>query len=123
MLCVPAKVQWQCMLLCGWDQLDVTFEDVDTFAKVPMNFRFASLKPFGRSWLPLDNAMLRNKLKWVSMAKQLEYRCECTDEGKCGYCEDNIQELVYEEFPGKLWEGMRCTCGACVNCLSSIGFV
>ena len=90
MLCVPAKVQWQCMVLCGWDQLDVTFEDLDAFVKVPMNFRFASLKPFGRSWLPLDNAILQNKPGWVLMAKQLEYRCECTDESKCAYCEDNI---------------------------------
>ena len=125
MLCVPAKVQWQCMRLCGWDQLDVTFEDVDAFVKVPMNFLFDSHKPFGRSWLPLDKAMLQNKPKWVPMAKQLEYRCECTDERKCSRCEDKIRihALIYEESPGKLWEGMRCICGACIECLSSIGFV
>ena len=93
MLCVPAKVQWQSMYLSGWDHLEVTFEDVDAFVKVPMNFHFASRKPFGRSWLALDAAMVQNKPKWVSMTKQVKYRCECADERKCNCSNNDMHQL------------------------------
>ena len=58
-LSVPAKVQWQYILIYGWAHLNVVFEDVGAFAKVPMNFSFSGKKPFGRSWLPLDAAMVQ----------------------------------------------------------------
>ena len=74
---VPAKVQWQYVELCGYDHLDVIFEDVNAFAMVPMNFLFLSWKAFGRSWLPLDAALLQSKPNWVSKAKQINHRCQC----------------------------------------------
>ncbi len=123
MLCVPAKVQWQCILLWGSDQLDVAFEAIGTFVKAATTFSFLSRKPFGRSWLPLDAAMVQDKPKWVSLAKQVTYRCECADEHYCCCSRDDIHMLRYEPSPGKLNELMGCTCGACIKCLTCIGSV
>ena len=126
---VPAKVQWQCLVLCGLYQLDVDFEDVGAFAKVPMNFLFLSRKPFGRSWLPLDAALVQSKPDWVSMAKQINYRCQCIYNCKYSCYTNQIRALSYEHFPGKFSEGtmsdctVRCTCRACITCLKCSGSV
>ena len=108
MLCVPAKVQWQSIRLCGGAQLDVKFEDVGAFVKVPMSFHFASEKPFGRSWLPLDAALVQTKPEWVSKAKQIN-------------CQDAIYSLRYEHISGMFEELRHCTCGACIACLNFPG--
>ena len=123
MLCVPAKVQWQCILLWGADQLDVAFKDISAFVKAAMCLNFLSRKPFGRSWLPLDAAMVQDKPEWVSLAKQVKYRCECAEERNCSCSRDDVHMLEYESFPGKLSEGIGCTCGACIKCLRRIGSV
>ena len=123
MLCVPAKVQWQCLVLWGPAQLDVAFEDMSAFVKASMTFDFLSRKPFGRSWLPLDAAMVQSKPEWVPMAKQVKYRRECADERNCSCSRDDIHMLEYEHSPGMLWEVMRCTCAACIKCLRRIGSV
>ena len=125
-LCVPAKVQWQHILLYGDSQLDVIFEDVVAFVNTPMNFSFVSKKPFGRSWLPLDTAMVQSKRKWVPMADQVKYRCECEDELKCNCSKDEWHELRFKQFPGiKLFAEEMCSaaCGACITCLRGIGSI
>lgn len=132
--CVPAKVQWQFLSLNGSNQLDVTFEDVDAFARMPMDFQFECFRsdqPFGREWLPLDAALVRNKPNWVSKCKQLEHRCQCADKCECGggpeckcVCDEHdICELSYKQFPGhdEDLKFMGCPCGACIHCLEEDG--
>ncbi|BDA51177.1 hypothetical protein COCOBI_18-0530 [Coccomyxa sp. Obi] len=116
---VPLNVRWQCICLSARAVLDVTFEDVGAFARMPIKFCFeidvdAGIMggALGHEWLPLDAALVQSKPDWVSKAKQLEHECEC--EGECDCDEDEIYQLLYEQFPGKFEQLMRCTCGACM---------
>ena len=125
-LCVPAKVQWQCILLYGDSELDVIFEDVVAFVNTPMNFRFVNKKAFGGSWLPLDTAMVQSKREWVPMANQVNHRCECADELNCNCSKDEWHTLSFQHFPHTeiFVEGMcYMACGACITCLRGTGSI
>ena len=106
---VPATVSWQELTLRAHADVGAGFEDLQAFAKTPLNFRFSHLsQPREGKWLPFyttmsyfNSAMAESRPDWVPLSPQL-------DTGTPAY-----EHISYGNFAPK------CTCGACIHCLQS----